>query len=405
MACERNHQTGGRLGKIDSPRTLPTCEGGHKPFKIGELFDVENNWIYGKNKQYQTRFAQPNNTTIPVVSGITTNNGVNYYTADTLSEDEIFCDCLTISTRGEYSGTVTYHDGKFCLANNILVMQIPKEWTKRVKLYLAALISKLGFGGYNNYPRKETLKEKYISLPTTATGDIDFAFMEERVRELEKERVRELEVYLKAAGFEDCTLSAAEHEALSILSGGISIKEFKIYELFEKPTLGIRKKFIKKEDVSTTRTAVYNLPLVNAKHGNNGIMYYGKECDFDSVSMSIDIVGDGAISTGDVYPQPDKTGVLYNAYLIRPKQEPINEPLIVYFAVAIQKAIKHKYGYDNKATWEKVQRESISLPVTADGAIDYGFMETAIRAMEKQCIARLKVAFAREHEAYMQVIS
>ena len=134
-------------------------------------------------------------------------------------------------------------------------------------------------------------------------------------------------------------------------------------------------------------------------------MYYGKECDFDSVSMSIDIVGDGAISTGDVYPQPDKTGVLYNAYLIRPKQEPINEPLIVYFAVAIQKAIKHNYGYDNTATWEKVQRESISLPVTADGAIDYGFMETAIRAMEKQCIARLKVAFAREHEAYMQVIS
>lgn len=186
--------------------------------------------------------------------------------------------------------------------------------------------------------------------------------------------------------------------------GVIRTKEFKIYELFEKPTLGIRKKFNKKEDVSTTRTAVYNLPLVNAKHGNNGIMYYGKECDFDSVSMSIDIVGDGAISTGDVYPQPDKTGVLYNAYLIRPKQEPINEPLIVYFAVAIQKAIKHKYGYDNKATWEKVQRESISLPVTADGAIDYAFMEMAIRAMEKQCIARLKAAFVREHEAYMQVI-
>ena len=42
---------------------------------------------------------------------------------------------------------------------------------------------------------------------------------------------------------------------------------------------------------------------------------------------------------------------------------------------------------------------------TADGAIDYAFMETAVRAMEKQCIARLKAAFAREHEAYMQVIS
>lgn len=76
--------------------------------------------------------------------------------------------------------------------------------------------------------------------------------------------------------------------------------------------------FNKGIDISKEKTKEFNLPLVNAKDGDNGIMYYGRESDFDSVEMAIDIVNDGAVSTGNVYPQPQKTGVLYNAYLIAP---------------------------------------------------------------------------------------
>lgn len=402
MACERNHQTGGRLGKIDSPRTLPTCEGGYKPFKIGELFDVKTSKSIDKK---DLKCTSNSNSMIQFIGRTSINNGVQAYT-ERLSFEPNRANTFSVIQVGE--SVMQFRDVEWYSSQNIFILTPLDSRLITSKLYIIAATNKAlqrYNGGYNDYPTLNSLKGLQITLPVTKDGNIDYQFMDMRVRELEEERVRELEAYLKAAGFEDCALNASECEVSSNLSGGvIRTKEFKIYELFEKPTLGIRKKFNKKEDVSTTRTAVYNLPLVNAKHGNNGIMYYGKECDFDSVSMSIDIVGDGAISTGDVYPQPDKTGVLYNAYLIRPKQEPINEPLIVYFAVAIQKAIKHKYGYDNKATWEKVQRESISLPITTDGAIDYAFMETAIRAMEKQCIARLKAAFAREHEAYMQVI-
>ena len=65
--------------------------------------------------------------------------------------------------------------------------------------------------------------------------------------------------------------------------------------------------------------------------------------------MSIDIVNDGAVSTGDVYPQPGKTGVLYNAYLIKPKSElKVIPKTLMFFASAIQKAIKPLYGYEKK---------------------------------------------------------
>ncbi len=397
MACQRGHQAGGRLGKIARPRTLPTCEGGYKPFKIGDLFtaangntDIQKNDIDGIGEY--------------VISSGTMNNGI---IGRSSIKAKIFqANTITI----DMFGNVYFHPYRYKMVTHARVFSMEAKSFKiseTIGLYFVSTLSYLKYlFSYNNMCSWEKTKDLSIYLPTTAAGDIDFSFIESRVRELEEERVRELDAYLRVAGFEDCTLSDAEREALSSFTGGgIRTQQYRINDLFEKPVLGIRKKFNKKEDVSTTRTAVYNLPLVNAKHGNNGIMYYGKECDFDSVSMSIDIVGDGAISTGDVYPQPDKTGVLYNAYLICPKQGPINEPIIVYFSVAIQKAIKHKYGYDNKATWEKVQRESISLPVTAGGAIDYVFMETLIRAMEKQCIARLKAAFAREREAYLHVIT
>ncbi|EAI2894543.1 SAM-dependent DNA methyltransferase [Campylobacter upsaliensis] len=211
---------GGLEGNALSPRLVKLeiefkQNGGEwKSFKIGDLFDVDETWIYGKNRQYKTKFNEPDSETIPVISGITINNGINYYTKDKdIPANEIFCDSLTISTRGEYSGTVTYHDGKFVLANNILVMHLPKEWTKKAKIYFATLVSKLGYGGFNGYPRKETLKNDVVSLPAF-NGKIAFTYMESYIKELEAERLQELEAYLKVTGLNDYTLSQKEKEAL-----------------------------------------------------------------------------------------------------------------------------------------------------------------------------------------------
>ena len=49
--------------------------------------------------------------------------------------------------------------------------------------------------------------------------------------------------------------------------------------------------------MSEERTEEFNLPLVNAKHGSNGIMYYGRDADFETAEMTIDIVQNGAIAT------------------------------------------------------------------------------------------------------------
>lgn len=134
-----------------------------KYFTLAELFDTER-WQYGRDKQYRTRTDVPtSSSSIPVISGQTVNNGIRFYTDDTLKPEEAFSDCLTISTRG-YSGTPLYHDGVFALANNVLVM--PTNMSRNVQLYIAAGIAKLPYGdAYSNYPTKDTLKEDLISLP------------------------------------------------------------------------------------------------------------------------------------------------------------------------------------------------------------------------------------------------
>ena len=176
-------------------------------------------------------------------------------------------------------------------------------------------------------------------------------------------------------------------------SGGI-FKEYKIGELFEKLSLKFKgSNFNKNRDLSTSMNKEFNLPLVNAKHGNNGIMYYGREKEWEYAENTIDIVNDGAISTGDVYPQPQKTGILYNAYLIKPKFTLNNSDILIYFSTVIKKSIKTKYGYDKKASWNRVKNNTIFLP-TLNNELAFEYMEERIRELESERI--------RELEAYLQ---
>lgn len=139
-------------------------------------------------------------------------------------------------------------------------------------------------------------------------------------------------------------------------------KNFKIEDLFNKCELKCKKgNFNKAFDVSQVQTSEFTLPLVNAKHSNNGIMYYGRESDFESEEMTIDIVADGAASTGDIYAQPQKTGVLYNAYLVKPKFK-ATKNILLFVSRIMQTTIKKQFGYENKCTWKKVKNLEVLLP-------------------------------------------
>ncbi len=226
---------------------------------------------------------------------------------------------------------------------------------------------------------------------------------ESRIRELEESRIRELEAYLIAAGFEDCELSQSERDALKTFMNR-TFGYVCIGDLYGKVKLK-NKKFNKRIDAAKERSKIFSVPLVNAKHGDNGIMFYGRNEVFDTVSSSIAIIQNGAVATGDVYPQPEPTSVLWDAYLIKSLTDCDTDNSLFYITAAIEKTIKLKYNYDKKATWERVKTENIYLPITDQGEIDYSFIDNYINAIKKQCIAALKKEIDREHKAYEQAIN
>jgi hypothetical protein len=56
---------------------------------------------------------------------------------------------------------------------------------------------------------------------------------------------------------------------------------------------------------------------------------------------------------------------------------------------------KKIFSYNNMASWQKIKDMEITLPVTADGEVDFKYMEDYIRGLETVCI--------RELEAYFKV--
>lgn len=143
----------------------------------------------------------------------------------------------------------------------------------------------------------------------------------------------------------------------------------------------LKEDFDKRIDTSTEKGEEFTLPLINAKDGNNGIMYYGRETDFESESMCLGIVQNGAVATGNVYAQIQRTGVLWDAYLVKPKTD-ISSYALLFLSKVLQKTIKEKYSYDNKAIWDKVKKDYILLPQDSEGEPDWYYMDSYMRSLE-----------------------
>ncbi len=384
-------------------------------FRLGDLFEASNG-------DFDIQKRHINHKGEFVITAGLSNNGV-------LGQSDIKAKVFESHTITiDMFGCAFYRSFPYKMVTHARVFSLkPKfEINHKIGLFLSTLF----FGypkkfGYENMCSWAKIKNDKVILPLKPTAKtqtldgIDFTFMEKFIAELEQCRLAELQAYLKATGLENTTLSSEEENALNVFNNsrggntpcGLAWQSFKLGDLFEKLDLKFKKKvFNKQKDISKVQTSEFDLPLVNAKNGDNGIMYYGRSSDFESAEMTIDIVNDGAVSTANVYPQPLKTGVLYNAYLIKPKFTPTRETLL-FFTPCIYKAIKLKFSYENKASWNKVKNELISLPLkpTANTQtledIDFDFMHTLINALMKQTIQGVVQYCGAKIQATKEVIS
>ena len=486
---------GGMEGNALSPR-LAKLEndfkqngGEWKSFKIGELFDV------GTGSLLVSQDLKQGNT--PRISAKSDNNGIlGYFDTESNSEARHCENFISVN----FFGDTFYHPYKASLEMKVHTLKLKNGiFTKTSGLFIAGIIKKVFYGKftYGNQLSSSKLKSEdyFISLPVlptachtdlerserevsqnieskkdfspTAQNDkntksnfkaqtkptmqgykIAFNYMESYIKELEAERLQELEAYLKVTGLNDYTLSQKEKEALKAFENLSTLNERVIGISHEMPIKALQDSTLtdSREWHSFANTALSTLAQkeLESSSAKNDIEW--KSFNFDKVfkyergkrykkldhtSGQIPYISSSALNNGiDNYVNPPSYmkrydnkitlansgsvgSCFYHSYefvasdhcmVVWLKDRELNRYLALFFNAIFEKALKPKYEFSREINHERLMAETFFLP-TKDNTIDFTFMESFIKAIEKQHIETLYRFWESKLKAYNAVIN
>ncbi|GAA8182962.1 restriction endonuclease subunit S [Helicobacter pylori] len=183
---------------------------------------------------------------------------------------------------------------------------------------------------------------------------------------------------------------------LSSQLNAIKWGEFRLGDLFEK--IIIKPLPYQTAQLPKEKTPTHELPALTAGILNQGLNNFVPKENATILKNVISISANGA-NTGATFYQPHEFCVLQDAYAIEfIGDKKLNDKEYLFFVCAISKVIYNnsKYEWTNKAGWNKVKNELISLPLkptantqTLDD-IDFNFMEKFIAELEQCRLAELE---------------
>lgn len=287
-----------------------------------------------------------------------------------------------------------WREREWYASQNLFLLNPKIDKIKENKLYFQSAINKemsSRYGkAYNSYPTMKSLAVTKIFLPVIenpnpdheyTVNDIDWQYMRDRIAELERDRIAELDAYLKVTGLDDYILTDEDKKILSNATQH-EFKEFAVKDIL--PPINI-KKYAKKPESKG------NIPFVSCQTTNNGIASYCGEVPEVSHCITVSTNGncfDCFWHNYPIIPSSDvevlhKDGITDNAEI----------SLCLCSALSLNTRL---YSYSNKPKNGKVFDTIIFLPViessdpdheyTVDD-INWQYMERYIRTMEKVVVA------------------
>lgn len=405
MGSFKHHQKQRRErppGKIDSPlnEKLKNVKWGE--FKLGDLFEIVG------TKSLDSNAIEFTETGINFIGRTFENNGIQgKIQKRDFEPNEPFT--ITATVIGNYKYVKYQKEPYYCSQNinKLTPKETIKQWSENIAYFFITNIQSFVSlydgqqGGYklddiNNHIIQLPLKEKSLDFAScTATANpcdniknIDFDFMESFIRELEEERIRELNAYLLATGLKDYTLTPEEENALEAFKT-VQWGEFNLENLYGKSTRGKR---LKSED-----RIKGDLPFVTAGEADTGISaYISNDVEiFSKNTTTIDMFGSAKYRNYN-YGADDHVAVVHTEEL--PKHSSI------FVTSAIHKSSHTgKFDYSNNFYASDADELNIQLP-TKDGNPDYATMETFIKAVEKLVIKDVVLYADNKIEATNKVV-
>ncbi|WP_163499717.1 restriction endonuclease subunit S [Helicobacter suis] len=201
------------MGILDSFKRLLALH--WQEVRVGDLFEVQSSNKILHANQLKEIIDIPKEGYYPYVVRSARNNGIRGF----IKEDTAFLNPGNSLSFAMDTFSVFYQERPYFTGNNVKIL-VPKFNLDRYKgLFIATTLQKsiahLGWGTNCTINDIETM---CFSLPHISTGKVAFEAMQVFIREIQAERLREIQAYLKVTGLENTTLTEAEENALSLFT-------------------------------------------------------------------------------------------------------------------------------------------------------------------------------------------
>lgn len=361
-----------------------------KSFRINDLFDV----VIGKQPPKKERITDYSKKLVPAITGVTVDNGIVFWVK---KENRItYKNILTISKDGEYAGSVFLQSQEIYLAGHSMGL-IPKiKLSNRHLLYISSLFTyylKIGYWKINAQIPSVTLEKLdkiTIQLPIKQTGEPDWQFMEEFIKELEAERIQELEAYLIATSLNDYHLTDGEYTLLdykpkfkSFKLASTYVMRGKLIEVDERGLFDIVP--TKKKINANSITFDGQFPYVARGESKNGIRGY---INFDKQYLNPkDTISFGQ-DTATMYYQPNAyfTGDKIQVFKLNEAYGTLTENIALYIISSMKKSFANFVWGQQSFALDVISEIPVELPVDVHGNIDFEYMSQYIQAIKKVSI-------------------
>lgn len=366
-------ETGGcrQPGKIDSPLNKKLQEVKWGEFRLGDLFEFKGI----KQAKSQGNIPTDENGIVYVVQSMSNNmvsRKVNRQYLIDIHEAPVEGNCIVL---GVTLPAISYQPNEFG-ASQVITARAPFLNNKN-SLFFVNIINKHMYQfSYQNKPGIEIYKNLNIQLPITSTGEIDSAFMEKFISELEEERISELSAYLEVTGLKDYTLTPEEDESIKDFKE-MEWGEFEIGELFDFLT---SKKRFDANKVNILENG--NYPYIVRTSLNNGTKgYLNENEEYLNSGNTISFGQD----TATIFYQKEPYFTGDKIKIVKAKDDLFNAKNALYFLTSMNKSFQVYSWGSSSFNVDILSKEKMFLPLQ-NNSLNYPFMETFISAIQKLVI-------------------
>ena len=315
-----------------------------RPFFLRDICDIESGCdIYDAERVL-------GNT--PYITSSALNNGIKYFVGN--NNGTLEANCISVNRNGSV-GYSFYHKYPALYSNDCRKLRLKKHNNEYVALFITNQIMQQK-DKYNYSIKMGTarLKKQKIMLPVDEHGGPDYSFMEQYIKERERQLIQKYKNFIGE----------------NIQSGGVltdlkSVK-WKVFYINEIFSISAGKR-LTKADMDNGQ-----IPFIGATDSNNGITNWiaTPNSSFDKNVLGVNY--NGSVVENFYHPY----GCIFSDDVKRLhlREHADNKYILLFFkTVILQQKVKYTYGY--KFNGQRMERQKILLPVNEEGRPDYEFME------------------------------